>query len=85
MVRAKARALQTSSADVVVTLRPALFDLWPSPWPEECREHAWQWLYVWFGSFESHWQCYHCSHLATGTNKSELPTAGTLNPARNSR
>ncbi|KKM99961.1 hypothetical protein LCGC14_1142550 [marine sediment metagenome] len=38
-----------------MSLRPALFDLWPSPWPEDC-EHSWNMVYsLWEHS------TYHCS------------------------
>ena len=27
-----------------MSLRPSLFNLWPSPWPEECKEHDWRFV-----------------------------------------
>ena len=41
-----------------MSLRPALFNLWPSPWPEDC-EHAWNMVYGMWDHYTYH--CYLCN------------------------
>ena len=60
-----------------MTLRPALFDLWPKPWPEDCQ-HVWHlsWAMLNYDS-------YHCNGCNTDLTKQwneSFPT--TPNPTR---
>jgi len=61
-----------------VSLRPALFDLWPSPWPEECT-HEWRsysncikgrWMYL----------CTICGRCSWSALRSSLPRRGNIVP-----
>ena len=66
-----------------MSLRPALFNLWPSPWPEGCKKHAWS--YAWgMGGGPLTWHCSICDEFKMAITMNQLPLSGTPNPPRKS-
>ena len=64
-----------------MSLRPALFDLWPSPWPEDC-EHAWNMTYGMWDHYT--YYCYLCNTNLTKRLSEpfpEMPRAPRKTPA----
>ena len=63
-----------------MSLRLALFDLWPSPWPEECKKHAWSYAWATMGSswwMSSMWRCTICGQHKSAEVRDLLPLSGT--------